>query len=129
MGGISLDFFAQLVYYHAKVFRFLGVVRTPDSLQQPLMRKRLSFLHHKCTQDIKFFWREVDPLTPHVHYPSLEIDAQFRSLNFRKGLTRVRASERSSNTCQQFAHGEGFYDVIIGPGIQGKNLVPLRISD
>jgi hypothetical protein len=45
-----------LVYYHAKVFRFLTVVRSPDSLQQFLVRQRLPLL-----SDEKGIWPSSAP--------------------------------------------------------------------
>src|SRR5580704_8464842 len=129
MRRIFLDLLAQLVDHHAKVFRFLGVIRPPNRLQQSLMCKRLSFLHYESAEDVKFPGSQVDSHSPRVHAPFLEIDAQFWSLNFGERLYRAGASQCSSNACQQFSDCEEFYDVIIRPGIQRENLVLLRISD
>src|SRR5258708_20545225 len=97
MGWVFLELLAQLVYYHAKVLRFLAVVRPPDSLQHPLMRKRLALLDDQSAQDVEFFGSQVNSLTANVHYSSLEIDTQFRSLDLRNRLLRSEASERRSN--------------------------------
>ena len=51
VGGPDLSqFSSQLIYYHAKVLRFLAVIRAPDSLQHPLMRKRLALLNDESAQ-------------------------------------------------------------------------------
>jgi len=116
MRGVFLDLLPQLVYHHAKVFRFLAVIRPPDRLQQSLMSKRISFLHNKSAQDVKFLGSQVDSLPAHVHAPFLEIDAQFWSLNFGEMLSRAGASQCSSNAGEQFSDCERFYNVIIRPG-------------
>ena len=41
MRGIFLDFLAQLVYHDAEVLGLLGVIGSPDNLQQPLMGKQI----------------------------------------------------------------------------------------
>src|ERR1700675_5084531 len=93
------------------------------------MCKWLSFLSYESAQDVKFLGSQVDSLSTHFHVPFLEIDAQFWSLNFGERLCRSGASQCSSNARQQFSDCERFYHVIVRPGIQGKNLVLLRISD
>ena len=50
---ILLELLTQLVYHHAKVFRLLAVVRSPDGLQQFLVRQRLSLLSDEKPQDIE----------------------------------------------------------------------------
>jgi hypothetical protein len=42
-----LDFLVQLVYYDAKVLCLLGVIGSPDNLQQSLMGERLSLLTYQ----------------------------------------------------------------------------------
>src|ERR1700724_824586 len=129
MRGIFLDFLAQLIYHHTEVFCFLGVIRSPDGLQQPLMGKRLSFVNYESAQDVKFFGSQVDSLTTNVHDSSLEIDTQFRGIDFRKRFFGTETSQRGSNARQQFSHRKGFYDVIVRARIQCDNLVLFGVAD
>ena len=52
---ILLELLTQLVYHHAKVFRLLAVVRSPDSLQQFFVRERFPLLSDEKLQHIEFF--------------------------------------------------------------------------
>jgi hypothetical protein len=69
----------------------------------------------------------MDALAAHFDYPSLTID--LRAFELRKRLFRTGPSQGRSDACQEFAHCEGFYDVIVGPAIESENLALLRISD
>ena len=93
------------------------------------MRKRFPLLSDEKSQNIEFFGTEMGALATHVDYPSLKIDTQLPAFELRKRLFRTGPSQGRSDACQEFAHCEGFYDVIVGPGIEGENLVLLRISD
>src|SRR5258708_9600424 len=71
----------------------------------------------------------MDAFTTHVDYSSLKIDTQLRAFELRKRFFRTGPPQSSSNACQEFAHCEGFYDVIVSSGIERVNLVLFRISD
>src|SRR6266481_2985252 len=129
VGRIFLNFLAQLIYYHAKVLRFLAVIRAPNRLQHPLMRKRLPMLKDESAQEVEFFGSQVNSLTTDVHDSSLEIDTQFRRLDLWKRLLRGESSERGANACKQLSHRKGFYDVIVRAGIQGDNFILFGVAD
>ena len=67
MSRILFDFFAQLFDYGAKVFRFSGVIGPPNSLQNLLMCKRLSFFHYEGSQDVELLGAQMDALTTNIH--------------------------------------------------------------
>lgn len=119
---ILLDLLAQPIYRHAKVLRFLAVVRSPDSLEQLFVRKRFFLLSDEKSQCIEFFGTEVDALATHVHYSSLKIDTQLRALELRKRFFRTGPSQGRSETCQEFAYCEGFYDLFVGSRIAESKL-------
>src|ERR1700686_2974801 len=129
MRRVFLNFLAQLIYYHAEVLCFLAMIRPPDGLQHPLMRKRLPFLHDERAQDIEFFGSQVNSLTTNVHDSSLEIDAQFRRLDLRKRLLRREAPKRGSNARQQFSDRKRLYDVIVRSRIESNNLILFGVAD
>src|SRR5436190_12742605 len=93
------------------------------------LRERFPLLSDEKSQHVEFFGTEMDALTTHLHYSSLKIDTQLRAFELRKRFFRTGPSQGRSNTCQEFAYCEGFYDVIVGSGIESMNLVLFRISD
>jgi hypothetical protein len=93
MRRILLELLAQLVDYHAKVFRFLAVIRPPNRLQHPLMGKRLPLLKDERAQDVEFFGSQMNSLTPNLHDSSLEINTQFRGLDLRDSAHIFSGSE------------------------------------
>ncbi len=129
MRRILLDLFTQLVDYHAEVLRGLTIIRPPNRLQHPLMRKRLPLLNDESAQDVEFLGSQVNSLATNVHDSSLEIDTQFRSLDLGKRLLRSEAPERGANARQQFSDGKRFYDVIVRPRIQGDDFVSFGVAD
>ena len=129
MRGIFLNFLAQLVYHDAEILRLLGVIGSPDNLQQSPMGERLSLLNYERAQDVEFFWTQVDSVTADIDDFLLEIHAQFWGLDFGEGLIGGGPSHCRPDACQQFTDGEGFYDIVIRPRIERENLVLLRVSD
>jgi hypothetical protein len=129
MRGIFLNFLAQLVYHDAEILRLLGVIGSPDNLQQSPMGERLSLLNYERAQDVEFFWTQVDSVTADIDDSLLEINAQFWSLDFGEGLIGGGPSHCRPDACQQFTDGEGFYDIVIRPRVERENLVLLRVSD
>lgn len=91
--GIFLNFLAQLVYHDAEILRLLGVVGSPDNLQQSPMGERLSLLNYERVQDVEFFWTQVDSVTADIDDSLLEINAQFWSLDFGEGLEQRETRE------------------------------------
>src|SRR6266436_2725734 len=104
MRRILLELFAQLVDYYAEVLRCLTVIRPPNRLQHPLMRKRLPLLNDESAQDVEFLGSQVNSLATNVHDSSLEIDTQFRSLDLWKRLLRGASSERGASACKQLSN-------------------------
>ncbi len=81
-------------------------------------------LSDEKSQDIEFFRAEMDALTTYVYDSSLKIDTQLRAFELRKRFFRTGPSQGRSDACQEFPHCEGFYDVIVGPGIEGGESCP-----
>jgi hypothetical protein len=102
MRGIFLNFLAQLVYHDAEILRLLGVIGSPDNLQQSLMSKRLSLLNDQRPQDVEFFWTQVDSVTVDIDGSLLEINPQFWSLDFWEGSSeadrRIAARMRANSS-------------------------------
>jgi len=124
MRGIFLNFLAQLVYHDAEILRLLGVIGSPDNLQQSPMGERFSLLNDQRAQDVEFFWTQVDSVTADIDDSLLKINAQFWSLDFGEGLIGGGPSHCRPDACQQFTDGEGFYDIVIRPRNRARESCP-----
>src|SRR5450755_4751768 len=93
------------------------------------MRKRDSLLNHEKTQDVEFFWTQVNSLAAHLDSSFLEVDTEVRCFYFRKNFVGAESSEDRTNASQQLSHRERLDDVVIRPGVESKDLIPLRVAD
>src|SRR5271154_4000459 len=65
MRWVVLDFLAQLIDHYAQIFCFGGVIRSPHSLQDGPVGKRLSLVNYEETQDVKFFRGQMNSIAAH----------------------------------------------------------------
>ena len=74
MGGIFLDLLSQLIDDDPKMFGFLGVIRSPHSLQDSLVSQRFVMVNHKEPKDVELFGREMNPVSANLNQSAVEID-------------------------------------------------------
>ena len=71
----------------------------------------------------------MNSISANINDSFFEIYGQFGGFDFRKRLFGSRASQRSSNPCQQLSDFERFHNLIVRAGIQRLNLVTLKVAN
>ena len=127
--SIEFDFSPKLVDENSKVLDLITVVRAPHRLQQTAVWNDLTSMGDHVLQQLEFFWIRCSfrsrPVTCRVSKSTIVPSSTSKAdRSFTTGFLLATAWMRARAPVNRTA-----CDVVIGAGLQGSNLVPLRSPD
>src|SRR4029078_7467036 len=122
--GIALEFAAKRSNEHAQVLWLFDGVSPPAGLQNRAMCKHPPRVLREQQQEIEFLRRQSDLLSATEDAAAIAIDDEIpaRHLSFRPAR-RLQAPQRNADPRHQLLGAERFGHVVVGPGIERRNLV------
>ena len=122
--GIVFDFLAKLANEGAQVFDFFTAIGSPDGSKQLGIRHDTSGAAHQAIEDVVLLASEVDGLSALGDAAFRRGEANFADLDggvFCAGRG-VDASNRGSDSRDEFAGAEGLGDVVVRSQFEGFDL-------
>src|SRR5215469_13944810 len=78
---VWLDLFAELIYHHVEILRFLPVIRPPYCLENFCMRDRDIWICNQVFQDLELLRSNSDLLPSDQNLAAAEVDANLVEFN------------------------------------------------
>src|SRR6266540_4207934 len=129
-GRLVIELAPQGADVHAKVMTLLPVPAAPHLSQQPLVREELARVRDERLEQRVLGLREVNRPVRSGYQATRQIDLEFaESENGGADLLRLCPAELGPETGQDLLHPEWLGHVIVGPGVEGRDLVGLLVPD
>ena len=127
--GVVAEFLAQLTDVHTQVVALAAVTLTPDFAQQVFLGQQLARMAHEDLEQHASSVRVRCTTAPSAsHTAAGEVDLDAVDPHERGNGMRLRnAAQRRTYRGQQLLGVERFRDVVVGPGVQGADLLGLLV--
>ena len=130
IGSVWLDLSTELRHQRPQVLRLLHGVGAPDRFENGAMGQYAVTVAHEQSEQIHLLGRQPDLVAASQHASTVVVDrdiarAQETGL---AGLVREDATQRHPDPREQLLRAERLRDVIIGPKVQGIDLVRLSVT-
>jgi hypothetical protein len=110
---IVFDLAPEVAHVYAQIFNLFGVITPPDFLEDLALREYAAqVLGEECKQSV-LDGGQVNLAIVEGHLVSREIDPQLPDFDERRTRWRRRAAQCGAYPREQFAHSEGFGEVIV----------------
>ena len=129
MRGLGLELAAQLGHEHPQIVRLVVVLGSPDLLQQLCLRDEAAAVANEHFDEVPLGRCQSHLLAVAAHLLRRQVDGEVRRLDegffFRRGGT----PEGGAQAGEQLVHAERLGDVVVGAGVERRNLVALGVAD